>query len=141
MKSRRDPSTQKYYKCFSCPDFRKTCGGMPTREMDLKSWCEYILDVMDFAHLTSAYVAKEADVSAKTMERISAGNDTQDIMRATARRVELVVLGPVGRHTCQADQAGVEQLRKEAEFWKGMATELREENARKAKIIDKFLEN
>ena len=138
MKTRQDPSTKKYYKCFSCHDFRKACGGMPTREMDLKSWCEYILDVMDLAHLTSAYVAKEADVSTKTMERISACNDEQDFMRGTTRRIEMVVLGPVGNHTCRFDQGAsveeVNQLRAEVAYW-------RKENDRKAKIIDKYLDN
>lgn len=140
MKTRQDPSTKKYYKCFSCPEFRKSCGGMPTREMDLKSWCEYICDVMDMAHLTSAYVAKTADVSPKTMERIRAANDEQDIMRATARRVEMVVLGEVGTHTCRFDRGGtasieeVQQLLAEVEYW-------RKENDRKAKIIDRYLDN
>ena len=138
MKKRQDPSAKPYYKCFSCPDFRKSCGGMPTREMDLKNWCEYIRDVMDLAHLTNAYVAKEADVSLKTMERISAGNDEQDIMRATARRVEMVVLGSVGNHTCRFDLGGtvpmdeVRQLRAEVDYW-------RRENDRKARIIDRYL--
>ena len=140
MKTKHDPSTKKYYKCFTCPEFRKSCGGMPTREMDLKSWCEYIREVMDFAQLTNAFVAKEADVSPKTMERISAANDEQDIMRATARRVEMVVLGGVGNHTCRFDNGGaasmeeVRQLREEVAYW-------RKENDRKAKIIDKYLDN
>lgn len=140
MKTRQDPTTKKYYKCFSCPEFRKSCGGMPTREMDLKSWCEYIRDVMDMARLTNAYVSAKADVSIKTMERISAINIEQDIMRATARRVELVVLGEVGKHTCLYDQGGaasmeeLNQLRAEVEYW-------RRENDRKAKIIDRYLDN
>lgn len=139
MKTRQDPSTKKYYKCFSCQEFRKSCGGMPTREMDLKSWCEYIRDVMDLAHLTNAYVAKAADVSTKTMERISAANDEQDIMRATARRVEMVVLGGVGNHSCRFDHGGasvevVQQLQAEVDYW-------RKENDRKARIIDKYLDN
>lgn len=140
MKTRQDPTTKKYYKCFSCPEFRKSCGGMPTREMDLKSWCEYIRDVMDMARLTNAYVSAKAEVSIKTMERISAINIEQDIMRATARRVELVVLGEVGKHTCLYDQGGaasmeeLNQLRAEVEYW-------RRENDRKAKIIDRYLDN
>lgn len=140
MKSRQDPSTKPYYKCFHCPDFRKSCGGMPTRELDLKNWCEYIRDVMDMARLTNAYVSAKADVSIKTMERISAINIEQDIMRATARRVELVVLGEVGKHTCLYDQGGaasmeeLNQLRAEVEYW-------RRENDRKAKIIDRYLDN
>lgn len=139
MKTRPDPSTKPYYKCFYCPDFRKSCGGLPTRELDLKNWCEYIRDVMDFFHLSNAYVAPKADVSMKTMERISAINDEQDIMRATARRVELVVLGSVGSHTCRCDgdsvsEERVNQLLAEVDYW-------RKENDRKAKIIDKLLDN
>ena len=147
MKPRQHPSTKPYYKCFSCPDFRKVCGGLPTRELDLKNWCEYIRDVMDFFHLTNAYVAANADVSERTMERISAINDEQDIRRATARRIELVVLGPVGWHVCQIDQASmisaeqVERLQKEVEYWKAEAETWKKENDRKAKIIDKFLDN
>lgn len=147
MKTRQHPSTKPYYKCFSCPDFRKVCGGLPTRELDLKNWCEYIRDVMDFAHLTNAHVAKEAEVSARTMERISAINDEQDIMRATARRIEMVVLGPVGRHICQSEQnlfASAEQIEKmqaEAAYWKAEAEIWKKENDRKAKIIDKYLDN
>lgn len=139
MKARHD-SHNKHYKCFSCQEFRKSCGGIPTREMDLKSWCEYITAVMDMFHLTSAYVAKAADVSLKTMERICAANDEQDIMRSTARRVEMVVLGGVGNHTCLFDQGGaasmeeLNQLRAEVAYW-------RKENDRKAKIIDKYLDN
>ena len=140
MKSKHDSINHKHYKCFSCPEFRKSCGGIPTREMDLKSWCEYIADVMDMFHLTSAYVAKAADVSLKTMERILAANDEQDIMRATARRVEMVVLGGVGSHTCRFDLGGeasteeLRHLREEVEYW-------RRENDRKAKIIDRYLDN
>lgn len=140
MKTRQHPSTKPYYKCFSCPEFRISCGGMPTREMDLKSWCEYIRDVMDLAHLTNAYVAAKADVSIKTMERISAGNDEQDIMRATARRVEMAVLGGVGDHTCRFDRGPVatleelEQMRKDVAYWKN-------ENDLKAKIIKLYLKD
>lgn len=138
MKTRPDLATKPYYRCLFCPDFRKVCGGIPTREMDLPTWCEYIRIVMDFFHLTNAYVAPEADVSMKTMERISAGK-IEDIRRATARRVELVVLGPVGVHRCRFDQDDsalaqqVEQLLAEVAYW-------RKENDRKAKIIDKYLD-
>ena len=137
MKARPDPSTKPYYRCLSCVRFRKICGGIPTREMDLKEWCEYIRDVMDFARLTNAYVATNADVSLKTMERISAGN-IEDIRRATARRVELVVIGPVGEHHCYLDYDNSNS----AETISKLLTEneyLHKENERKAKIIDKLL--
>ena len=139
MKQRQDPATKPYYKCLSCQRFRKTCGGIPTRDMDLKEWCEYMRDVKDLARITNAYIAKEADVSSKTIEKIMAINTEQDIMRATARRVERVVIGPVGEHFCYQDyrddtsQEQIKRLMAEVEFWKG-------ENDRKARIIDRFLD-
>ena len=139
MKTRNDPSTKPYYKCLSCARFRKTCGGIPTRGMDLQNWCEYMRDVKELAKLTNAYIAKEADVSLKTIERIMAVNIEQDIMRATARRIELVVIGQPGDHDCDLDRDGlksserISKLMAEVEYWK-------KENDRKAKIIDKYLD-
>ena len=138
MKERPHPSTKPYYRCLSCHRFRNICGGIPTRGMDLKEWCEYIRDVMDVFHLTNAFVAKEAEVSIKTMERISAINIDQDIMRATARRIEVVVLGHVGECICNRDRDDnelLEQIKKltvEKEY-------LLKENEQKAKIIDRLL--
>lgn len=139
MKQRQDPATKPYYKCLSCPRFRKTCGGIPTRDMDLKEWCEYMRDVKDLARITNAYIAKEADVSSKTIEKIMAINTEQDIMRATARRVERVVIGPVGEHFCYQDykddtsQEQIKRLLAEVEFWK-------KAHDRNARIIDRFLD-
>ena len=139
MKAILDISTKPYYKCLSCPRFRKICCGIPTRDMTLQEWCELISIVMDVFHLSCAYVAENGDVSIKTVERIKARNIDQDIMRGTSRRVELVVLGPAGNHTCfldhdtTADTELINQLRAEIEYW-------RKENDRKAKIIDKYLE-
>ena len=139
MKTRPDPSTKPYYRCMTCPRFRKICGGRPTRDMDLQNWCEYICDVMDAFHLTIAYVAKEAEISEKTVEKIRRINCEQDMMRGTTRRVEQVVLGPVGNHTCYLDYSDdtsaerIKRLLEEVEYW-------RKENDRKAKIIDKYLD-
>ena len=140
MKVRQDPSTKPYYRCLSCERFRKHCGGIPTRGMDLQDWCEYMRDVKDQFHLTNAYIAKEADVSIKTIERLMAINVEQDIMRATARRIELIVIGEVRDHACCLDldrsnaaAQEIEKLRAEVEYW-------RKENDRKAKIIDKYLD-
>ena len=138
MKTRTDPSTKPYYKCLSCHRFRKACGGIPTREMDLKEWCEYMRDVSDIFHLTNEYVAQAAEVSVNTVERVMAINVKQDIMRANARRIELVVIGPVGKHICELEYdstAAAEKFNRMAEeidYWK-------KENDRKAKIIDKLL--
>ena len=137
MKARSDPSTKPYGKCLSCQRFRKICGGIPTREMSLPEWCEYICDVMYVFHLTNAQVAEGADVSLATMEKISAINCKQDFMRGTTRRVEQFVLGSVGNHTCYHDYCDdtaaerISRLQMEVEYW-------RKENERKAKIIDKF---
>lgn len=139
MKTRQDPSTKPYYRCLSCANFRKACGGIPTRAMDLQSWCEYMRDVKEIAHLTNKYIAKESEVSEKTIERIMAINCEQDIMRATARKIELVVIGQVGKHLCGLDyddstaSERISRLLAEIEYWK-------KENERKAKIIDKYLD-
>ena len=135
MKPRQDPSTKPYFRCLSCQRFRKVCGGIPTRGMDLQNWCEYMRDVKEVAHLTNAYIAEEAQVSTKTIERIMAINIEQDIMRATARRIELVINGAVGKHICELDHDDgmVNKLLAEVEYW-------RKENDRKAKIIDKYLD-
>ena len=140
MKVRHDPSTKPYFRCMSCPKFRKDCGGIPTRGMDLKEWCEYMRDVKEIAHLTNAYIAKEADVSIKTIERIMVINIDQDIMRATERSIEMVVIGAVGKHICEMDYTDgtaaerINSLLAEVEYW-------RKENDRKAKIIDKYLDS
>ena len=140
MKTRQDPSTKPYFRCLSCTRFRNVCGGMPTRGMDLKEWCEYMRDVKEVAHLTNANISQESDVSIKTVERIMAINIDQDIMRSTARRIELVVIGAVGKHVCELDYDDItateriNKLIEQVEF-------LRKENERKAKIIDKYLDS
>ena len=139
MKTRSDPSTKPYCRCLSCPRFRNICGGIPTRGMDLQEWCEYMRDVKELAHLTNAGIAADAEVSVKTIERIMAINFEHDIMRATARRIELAVIGPVGKYSCwhnsiENDPAEqIAKLQAEVEYW-------RKENDRKAKIIDKYLD-
>ena len=117
--------------------FRKTCGGIPTRGMDLQDWCEYMRDVKDLAKLTNAKIAESADVSIKRIESVMAINVDQDIRRATARRIELAIIGPVGSHSCHLDHdpTATEQiaaLKAEVAYWK-------KENDRKAQIIDKLL--
>ena len=139
MKQRKDASAKPYYRCLSCPSFRTMCGGIPTRGLDLKEWSEYIRDVMDHFNLSAAYVAEKSEVSQRKVESIHAIKIDQDIMRATARRVEQAVLGTVTLHFCDMDYDAksvaerIASLEAEVAYW-------RKENDRKAKIIDKYLE-
>ena len=139
MKQKRDSSAKPYNRCLSCPRFRCECGGIPTRGLDLKEWSEYIRDVMDHFGLTADYVAEKSEVSKRKVESIHAINVKEDIMRATARRVEQVVLGSVTRYICDMDYDAMSAAEKivaleaEVAYW-------RKENDRKAKIIDKYLD-
>ena len=146
MRQRSDPSTKPYYKCFLCPIFRTECGGRPTRAMDIKHWCEYIRDTMDFFHLSNAYVTEKAESSLKTTERIRACSIEQDILRGTARRYELAVFGTSTRLVCEMD-FDVTAAEKIADLQAEIAA-LREDLARErkstdrmAKIIDKYLDS
>ena len=138
MKIRNDPSTKPYYRCLSCSKFRKACGGIPTRDLDLQNWCEYMRDVKEIAHLTNAFIAKEADISVKTIERIMAINCDQDIRRATARRIEQVVIGPVSKYFCDLDYDGSAAAEKIANLL-AENERLKQENARYTRIIDKYI--
>lgn len=138
MKTRHDFSAKPYYRCLVCPKFRTMCGGMPTRGLDLKEWSELVRDVMDYFDLSAAYVAKEADASQRTVERIHAVNIDQDIMRSTGRRIELVVFGQATRLLCEMDYdtAAAEKIAQ----LQAQVDHLRKENERYAKIIDKYIE-
>lgn len=147
MKVRQDPSMKPYFKCLSCARFRKSCGGIPTRGMDLETWCEYMRDVKDLARLTNAYVAKEAEVSVKTIEWIMAINVDHDIMRATERRIELVVIGPVGDYACCLDYErgndpeGINELYSENERLKAQLQQVDEQHRRDIRAVkEEYLE-
>ena len=140
MKTRQDPATKPYYRCLSCAKFRKACGGIPTRDLDLESWCEYMRDVKECFHLTNAYIAQEADVSIKKIENIMAINCDHDILRATARRIEQVVIGPVTKYFCDLDYDNSAAAEQTAALL-GKIERLEKENERYSKIIDKYLGN
>ena len=102
-------------------------------------------DTRDYFDLSNDYITEKAQSSAGTTERIMSAKSNQDIMRATARRYEQAVIGPVGEFTCYLDhdhtaadqiaalQAEIAALLEDVAHW-------RKENDRKAKIIDKFLD-
>ena len=146
MKTRHDPTTKPYYKCLSCPRFRHTCAGLPTRDMTLQEWCELVCIVMDIFNLSCADGANEADASIKTVERIKAGKCDQDIMRGTFRRIEIVVFGSANNHICCLDFEASNASEKIANLEAEKADLLKKvehllkENDRYAKIIDKYIE-
>ena len=140
MKTRPDPASKPYYRCLSCMRFGISCGGHSTRSMTLKEWCEYMRDVKEVKHLKNANIAAAADTSIKTIEKIMAISlDDKDIMRGTARRIEIAVIGTSSQYPCYLDYEDstaterINKLREEVEYW-------RKENERKTKIIDKLLE-
>ena len=137
MKTKTDPKTKPYYRCLVCPNFRVKCGGRPTRGMDLKNWCEYIRDIMDAFHLTVASVAEKADVSQKRIEKIRSVDESQDIMRVTARKIELAVIGPATDHICDMD-FDTTAAEKIATLQEELAA-TKKDRDRLANIIDKFL--
>ena len=138
MKTRQELLEKPYYRCFTCPRFRKSCGGRPTRDMNLREWCEYMRDTRDFFHISNAYIAEKADASIKTVERIMSINTEQDIMRSTARRIEQAVIGPVGEFTCYRDH--INNAEAQIEALNEKIASLEKEKNRLAKIIDKYLD-
>ena len=138
MKTRPNASAKPYYRCLSCMRFGVSCGGHSTRGMTLQEWCEYMRDVKDAKHLTNADISKTSGVSIKTIERIMAINYEQDIMRETARKIEIAVIGPAQQFPCYLDYDDsslvekINDLQERLKYW-------REENERKSKIIDKLV--
>ena len=66
-------------------------------------------------------------------------NHDQDIMRSVARRIEQVVIGPVTKYFCDLDYDGSAATDRIASLL-AENEHLKKENARYAKIIDKYLE-
>ena len=96
-------------------------------------------DVKEIARLTNAYIAKEADVSIKKIENIMAINCDHDILRATARSIEQVVIGPVAKYFCDLDYDGSVATDRITSLL-AQIEHLEKENARYAKIIDKYID-
>ena len=139
MKTRHDPSTKPYYRCLSCARFRKTCAGIPTRDMDQENLCEYMRDIKEVFRLTNAYIAKESGVSIKTVENIMALNYDKDILRATSRRIELAVIGSATKQPCYLDYDDNTLLDKIVSL-QAEVESLHKEKDRLERVIDKYLD-
>lgn len=100
MKRKNDFSEKPYNRCLSCQHRKVRCDGPRTSGLELARWCEYMRDMKEVNGLTNAYIAAEADVSVKTVERLMALNSDQDILRDTARRIENVIIGSTSTYPC-----------------------------------------
>ena len=94
-------SEKPYDRCLVC-DFRKQkrCDGPRTSAMLFPRWCEFMRLMKEANHLTNAQIAERSDVSVKTIERIMAGKQDQDIFRDTARRIEDAIIGSSNQYPC-----------------------------------------
>ena len=93
MKKIVDVSDKPYFKCLSCPNFPENKCNIPFSRMPMLDWCICMRAGKEANHLTNAYVAEKSDTSVKRIEQIFALNCDQDILRDTARRVELTIFG------------------------------------------------
>jgi hypothetical protein len=96
-------------------------------------------DVKEVAHLTNAYIAEQADVSIKKIDDIMAINCEHDILRATARRVERVVIGPVTKYFCDLD-FDVSMVAERTATLLEKIEQLEEDNKRYKLVIDRLFE-
>lgn len=100
MKTRPDYSSKPYNRCLSCQHRKVRCDGPRTSAMEFPRWCEFMRDMKEVNGLSNEYIASEADVSVRTVDRIMALKCDQDIMRETARRIENVVIGSSNQYPC-----------------------------------------
>ena len=100
VKKPTDFAQKPYNRCLSCPHRQTRCDGPRTSAMPLERWCEFMRDMKEINGLTNAYIADKAEVSVKTVERLMAGDCSQDIRRETARRIEDAIIGSSNQYPC-----------------------------------------
>ena len=100
MKKKAELGEKSYNRCLTCPHMTVRCNGPRTSDLPLDRWCEYMRDMKKVNELSNADIAEISGVSIKTIERIMALNSDQDIMRETARRIEMAVIGSERKYPC-----------------------------------------
>ena len=100
VKKPTDFAQKPYNRCLSCPHRQTRCDGPRTSAMPLERWCEFMRDMKEINGLTNAYIADKAEISVKTVERLMAGDCSQDIRRETARRIEDAIIGSSNQYPC-----------------------------------------
>lgn len=97
-------------------------------------------DVKEAFHLKNAWIAKEADASVSTVESIMALNYEKDILRATSRRIELVVIGSVAELRCPLAYDN-SHLKDQIQRLQEQVESLTKDKERLAKMVDRLLDN
>ena len=100
MKTKNISADKPYNRCLSCHHRQVRCDGPRSSAMPLKRWCEFMRDMKEVNGLTNAEIAEKSGVSVKTIERLMALNDSQDIMRETARLIEDAIIGSSNQYPC-----------------------------------------
>lgn len=102
MKQKNDFTEKPYNRCLSCHHRKEhQCDGPRTSGLLLERWWEYMRDLKEINDLSNAYIAEEAELSVKTIEKVLGPNPpAQDIMRDTARRIENAIIGSTSKYPC-----------------------------------------
>ena len=102
MRTKTDFSAKTYNRCLQCPHLKVRCNGPRTSSMELTRWREFMRDMREVNELTNAQIAKQAEISEKTVERLLSlrTNIDQDIMRDTARKIEDAIIGLSSQYPC-----------------------------------------
>lgn len=90
-----------YIACLDCSHRRAgRCKGPNTSAMSLLEWSRFMRALKEASGLTNKDIEKAAGCSIKTIERIMALNTDLDIMRDTARRIEIAIMGASTGYPC-----------------------------------------
>ena len=102
MNKKNNFAEKPYNRCLSCHHRKEhQCDGPRTSGLPLERWWEYMRDLKEINDLSNAYIAEEAELSVKTIEKVLGPNPpAQDIMRDTARRIENAIIGSTSKYPC-----------------------------------------